>query len=160
GQQPHQVGIRHRPVEYLGRVTRQVVRCERLFFVDAHQVLAEDGRKQGLLVLEVDVDQVLVAPGGLGDAINARAGDPVGGELRQGRLQDPLFRRFRVSHGLVLSFFSFYYLTNRLARSYDDTNRLVSTAQRCNRSTDQRPARQGRRNQERGTCRRKTRPLQ
>src|ERR1700746_2433736 len=33
--------------------------------------------------------------------------------------------------------FSFYHLTNRLARSYDETNRLVSTVQRCNRSTDQ-----------------------
>src|SRR5262249_42505685 len=47
-----------------------------------------------------------------------------------------------------------------LAVSYDDTNRLVSTAARCNRCTDRWPARQGRRNQERGTCRRKTRPLQ
>jgi hypothetical protein len=50
--------------------------------VDAHQVLAEDGREKGLLVLEVDVDQVLVTPGGLGDPIDARAGDAMSGKLR------------------------------------------------------------------------------
>jgi len=49
----------------------------------------ENGGEQRLLVLEVDVDEVLVALGGPGDAVDARAGDAVGGELRHGRLQDP-----------------------------------------------------------------------
>ena len=33
--QPHQVGVRHRPVEHLPRETREVVRGERLFRMDA-----------------------------------------------------------------------------------------------------------------------------
>jgi hypothetical protein len=52
-------------------MTRQVVRREWLLLVDAHRVLAEHVREQGLLVLEVDVDQVLLAPLGLGGPVDA-----------------------------------------------------------------------------------------
>jgi hypothetical protein len=47
----------------------QNFRRERILFVDAEDVLAENRREQGLLVLEVNVDQVLVASGGLGDTL-------------------------------------------------------------------------------------------
>jgi hypothetical protein len=46
--------------------------------VDAQEVLAENGGEQRLLVREIDVDQVLVTPGSVGNSIDARTGNAVG----------------------------------------------------------------------------------
>ncbi len=88
-EQTQQLGVGGVVVQQAVDPALDVVRVDGDGDREVEHLLLEHGREQLALVAVVGVDELLVGLGLGRDAVDARAGDAVAGELRHRRLEDP-----------------------------------------------------------------------